>query len=417
MVSLHPLKTQSPTAVPTVDCDVAIVGGGIVGATLASALAGSELRVAVIDAQTHTQAAARDRAYAFSLLSGRIMQGLGIWEEIFPALGKFERIHLSDSNRPGAVQFAPGDLKSDYLGYAAPHGPVLRALQRRSQTAANVRWYCPARVREICWEPDAAILYFDWEGEPHILRSRLSVGADGPRSWVRQTAGIATRGWQYEQACVTTTFNHELPNRTAFERFWPTGPMGVLPLSERCCQVVWTLPSERAAEMQALDEAEFVAQLERHTGGLLGRIQLASDRWVFPVQLRQSDRYVRPRLALIGDAAHCCHPVGGQGLNQGIRDAAALAQVLLAAGDRAEDIGHLRVLHRYERWRKWENLLILGFTDFLNRTFSNRVLPLVVLRRSGLWVLRRARPVRVLALALMTGLLGRRPELARREDA
>ena len=412
------LQERQPRAdSPALDCDVAIVGGGIVGATLACALADSGLRVAIVEAKTHAEAAARDRAYAFSLLSGRIMAGLGIWEEIFPALGKFDRIHLSDSNRPGAVKFDPSEVRSpDYLGYAAPHGPVLRALQRRSQEASNVRWHCPAQVREIMWETDAAVLHLDMAGEAQTLRSLLVVGADGPRSRIREAAGISTRGWQYEQACVTTTFEHELPNHAAFERFWPTGPMGVLPLSERRCQVVWTLPRARADAMRDLDEAEFVAQLEHHTGGLLGKIRLTGERLVFPVQLRQSDRYVRSRLALVGDAAHCCHPVGGQGLNQGIRDAAALAQTLISAHQRGEDVGQVRVLRRYERWRKWENLVILGFTDFLNRTFSNQLLPLVLLRRFGLLLLRRVRLFRFLALALMTGLLGRRPELARRSS-
>lgn len=412
--TLSPSLQQRSPRTEALDCDVAIVGGGIVGVTLACALSDSDLRVVIVEAKTQAETAARDRAYAFSLLSGRIMAGLGIWEEIFPALGKFERIHLSDSNRPGTVQFAPSEVRSpDYLGYAAPHGPVLRALQQRSQGAQNIRWYCPARVREIIWADEAAILHLDLAGEAQELRASLVVGADGPRSRVREAAGITTRGWRYDQACVTTTFEHELPNQTAFERFWPTGPMGVLPLSECRCQVVWTLPSDRARALQALDEAEFVAQLEHHTGGLLGRIRLTSERWVFPVQLRQSDRYAQARLALVGDAAHCCHPVGGQGLNQGIRDAAALAETLIAAGKRGEDIGRVSVLRRYERWRKWENLVILGFTDFLNRAFSNEILPLVWLRRLGLWLLRRVRPFRVLALALMTGLLGRRPGLAK----
>ena len=145
----------------------------------------------------------------------------------------------------------------------------------------------------------------------------------------------------------------------------------------------------------------------------MGPLALAGPRFMFPVQLMHSDRYVQTRLALVGDAAHCCHPVGGQGLNMGIRDAAALAQVLQAAHQSGEDIGSLSVLKRYERWRRWENWLILGFTDILDRLFSNAWLPLVVLRRLGLWLLRTLPPVKALALRLMTGLLGRSPHLAR----
>nr|MBA3923084.1 FAD-dependent monooxygenase [Nostocaceae cyanobacterium] len=143
-------------------------------------------------------------------------------------------------------------------------------------------------------------------------------------------------------------------------------------------------------------------------------LELLGDRFVFPVQLMQSDRYVQSRLALIGDAAHCCHPVGGQGLNLGIRDAAALAQVLKTAHQQGEDIGDIQILLRYESWRKQENLTILGFTDLLDRIFSNTFLPIVVVRRIGLWVMQRVPLVKVFALKLMVGLKGRIPELAQR---
>ncbi|HBB30669.1 MAG TPA: 2-octaprenyl-6-methoxyphenyl hydroxylase, partial [Cyanobacteria bacterium UBA9273] len=154
--------------------------------------------------------------------------------------------------------------------------------------------------------------------------------------------------------------------------------------------------------------------LEHRTGGLLGRLELEGDRFIFPVQLMQSDRYSLHRLVLIGDAAHCCHPVGGQGLNMGIRDAAALAQVLQEAYQQGEDMGVLPVLQRYERWRKKENLVILGFTDFLDRMFSTSWLPAIAIRRLGLWLLQRVRPVKINILQLMTGLKGCPPQLAQR---
>jgi 2-octaprenyl-6-methoxyphenol hydroxylase len=188
--------------------------------------------------------------------------------------------------------------------------------------------------------------------------------------------------------------------------------MGVLPLPGNRCQIVWTAPHEQAKALQKLDEQEFLRKLEEHTGGLLGKLQLVSDRYLFPVQLMQCDRYVKSRLALVGDAAHCCHPVGGQGLNLGIRDAAALAQIIQEACQQGEDIGDLKILKRYERWRKRENLTILGFTDFLDRLFSNNWLPVVAMRRFGLWVLEHLTPLKIFALKLMTGLKGRTPKLA-----
>jgi 2-octaprenyl-6-methoxyphenol hydroxylase len=188
--------------------------------------------------------------------------------------------------------------------------------------------------------------------------------------------------------------------------------MGVLPLSENRCQVVWTAPHAEAQALKELDENEFLALLEQRTGGILGRLELESQRFLFPVQLMQSDRYTQSRLALIGDAAHCCHPLGGQGLNMGIRDAATLAQVLQEAAKSGEDIGNVKVLRRYERWRRLENWTILGFTDLLDRMFSNNWLPLVMTRRLGLWMLRTIHPLKSLVLRLMTGLLGRTPQIA-----
>ena len=157
---------------------------------------------------------------------------------------------------------------------------------------------------------------------------------------------------------------------------------------------------------------DFLQELDRYTGGLLGDLELVSDRAIFPVQLMQCDRYIQSRLALIGDAAHCCHPVGGQGLNLGIRDAATLAQIITEASQAGTDIGSLSVLKKYERWRKKENLAILGFTDFLDRFFSNNWLPIVAVRRLGLWLMARVKPLKMFALRLMTGLKGKTPKIA-----
>ena len=188
--------------------------------------------------------------------------------------------------------------------------------------------------------------------------------------------------------------------------------MGILPLPDNLCQIVWTHPHAEAKALAETDMETFLAKLDTYTGGVLGKLELVSDRLVFPVQLMQCDRYIKPRLALIGDAAHCCHPVGGQGLNLGIRDAASLAQIIQSAQEQGQDIGTIKVLKRYEGWRKIENLTILGFTDMLDRIFSNNWLPIVALRRFGLILMSYFKPLKILALKLMTGLLGRTPKLA-----
>ncbi len=394
------------------DCDLAIAGGGIAGATLAAALGRSGLRVALIEARPQAEVVARQRAYALSVQSSRIFTAIGIWAQILPQIAQFRQIRLSDEDHAGIVQFRPADLQTEALGYVGEHGVILNALYDFLATCPQVQWYCPAAVLGFERDANGVAVQLQTEAGEQTLRARLLVGADGPRSRLRQLAKIPTRGWAYWQSCVTFTIRHQHPvNDTAFERFWSTGPMGVLPLPGNRCQIVWTAPHARAQALCDLPEREFLDQLEPRLGGLLGAVELAGDRRCFPVQLMQSDRYVQSRLALIGDAAHCCHPVGGQGLNLGIRDAAALAQVLQAAIAAGRDIGDASVLREYERWRRRENWVILAFTDLLDRLFSNRWLPLVAVRRLGLWGLRRIRPLRLLALRLMTGLLGRQPQL------
>lgn len=412
-MALEQLTKTTPTPSQGFDYDLAIVGGGIVGSTLACALKNSGLSVVLIEAQPPSVEAVKPQAYNLSLLSGRIFQGIGVWDKILPQTTKYGQIRLSDADHAGIVQFHLTDLGTDALGYIGEHRLLLNSLYEFLTDCPNVSWLCPAEVVDVEYLASGVEIKVKVDGTQRLVRSRLIVAADGARSRIRNSAGIGTKGWQYWQSCVTARIKTEKPhNNTAFERFWPSGPMGVLPLSGNRCQVVWTAPHAEAKALKELDESEFLKLLEQRTGGVLGHLELESQRFLFPVQLMQSDRYTQSRLALIGDAAHCCHPVGGQGLNMGIRDAAALAQVLQEAAGRGEDIGDVQVLKRYERWRKVENWAILGFTDFLDRMFSNSWLPLVTTRRLGLLMLRRIRPLKTLALRLMTGLLGRSPQLA-----
>lgn len=393
--------------------DLAIVGGGIVGLTLAAALKNAGLRVAMIEALPPEQSREKPQAYALSLLSARIWQGIGIWPSLLPHLGKFERIQLSDGFYPGVVPFRAEELTGDYLGYVGEHCQILTKLQAFLDGAENLRWFCPARVTGLQTGADWTEIALQQGESAQLIQAKLVVGADGAQSQIRTLAGIKTRGWRYSQACVAATVQHQAAqNITAFERFWQTGPMGVLPLPGNRVQVVWTLPLEEAQAMSQVDPDTFIRALESHLGESFGTLELLGNRRFFPVRLMQARRYIQPRLALVGDAAHGCHPVGGQGLNLGVRDSAALAEVILGAHRQGLDIGQLSVLKQYEAWRYPENLLILAFTDFLNRFFSNGFLPFLLLRRLGLELLRRVSPLKLLALRLMTGLLGRRPQIA-----
>ncbi|MDF2389183.1 FAD-dependent hydroxylase [Nostoc ellipsosporum NOK] len=406
---------QTPQDLRGYEYDLVIVGGGIIGLTLASALKDSGLSVLLIEAKVASAAVAKGQAYAIHMLSALIYQGIGVWDKILPQIAKYRQVRLSDADYPDVVEFQTADLGTPELGYVAEHQALLHPLQEFVQSCPNVTYLCPAEVVNTQYQQDIVVIDIKIAEQIYTVRSKLVVAADGSRSPIRQAAGIKTHGWKYWQSCIVAFVKPEKPhNDTAYEKFWTSGPFAILPLPGNRCRIVWTAPHEEAKALCALDDEQFLAELTRRYGNQMGKLELLGDRFIFQVQLMQSDRYVLPRLALIGDAAHNCHPVGGQGLNLGIRDAAALAQVLQTAHKAGEDIGKIQILKRYERWRKNENLTILGFTDMLDRMFSNNFFPLVLVRRLGLWFLQRVPLLKVFMLKLMIGLKGRTPELAKR---
>ena len=412
VLAQHSVTTSSSQQVTY---DLAIAGAGIAGLTLACALKDSGLRIALIEAKPRTAGLEQRRAYHLSLMTERIFTGLGIWQHILPHVTTFRQISLADADYPAVVDLRPEDLGTQNLGYVGEHRVLVQALLDALEQSKSVTWICPAEVIGVEYGTDAAVVTIAVDGEQQQIRTKLVVAADGARSPLRQQAGIKTHGWQYWQSCVTAVIRPEASHgNIAREHFWSSGPFATLPLPNNRCQIVLTAPHDEARQLANGTETDFLAELNRRYGGQLGKLELVSDRLLFPVQLMQSDRYISPRLALVGDAAHCCHPVGGQGLNLGIRDAAALAQVLQTAHHQGKDLGNLSVLRRYERWRKLENLMILGFTDFLDRSFSSSWLPLVIVRRLGLRVMRVVRPLKFVALRIMTGTGGRRPDLAQR---
>lgn len=405
------------------DYDVVIVGGGLVGLTLACALGQAGFNMALVEPQLHSAAAAAGQAYNLSQMTVRIFQGLGVWEALEPQLTPYTQIQLSDADSNQVVRFTPADLGTEVLGYVGEHRVILAALSAAIAGLPNVTYLCPARVE------GTTVVSDDKLGEhtkiqlrssddavdfPAIVRSRLVVAADGARSPLRSQAKIGTFGWPYWQACIVALIEPEHSHQNiAYERFWPSGPFAILPLPNNLCRIVWTAPKAEAEEIMTWDDAKFMAHLQQRYGEQMGQLKLVGGRSLFNVQLLQSRRYGAPRLVLIGDAAHCCHPVGGQGINLGFRDAAALAQVLTEANLRHQDLGSPEVLRRYQRWRQWENLLILAFTDLLNRTFSNRIVPMVLLRRVALAAMAHSGPLRRLALVLMNGLVGKAPAIAK----
>lgn len=388
--------------------DLVIVGGGIVGLTVASFFRDLDLTVAIVESQTQSQAAAKQQVYALHLCSQNVLAGLGLWDGLVTKVQPFSQVKLSDGDYPYVVQYQAGDIGAETVGYVAQHQVLLVALQGAINQAANITYLCPYAVQAVT--PQAMATELDLvnsEGERLTLITHLVIAADGSQSSLRQQAGIEQHGWPYPQNCVVATLKFDqIQAPIAYERFWPTGPLGVLPLSPTQYRIVWTLPATQAQAVLNLSDQDFSEALKPHLDPAMGEFQIIGPRFQFPTKLRQSQVYVQPRFALVGDAAHTCHPVGGQGLNLGIRDAAALAQVILQAWGKQEDIGSISVLKRYQRWRLWQNWLTLGFTDILNRLFSNQAWGIVQLRRLVLQSLGRVAFLRYVSLRFMAGLWG-----------
>ena len=246
------------------------------------------------------------------------------------------------------------------------------------------------------------------------VRARLAVAADGRDSALRREAGIAVTTWRYPQVGIVCTVAHERPHRgIAHERFLPAGPFAILPMTGNRSSLVWTERSDLAPAMMALGEAEFGSEVALRFGDFLGRLDVVGPRWSYPLALVHAERYADRRLALVGDAAHAIHPIAGQGLNLGLRDAAALAEALVDDRRLGLDIGAAGALERYQRWRRFDSLVLMAATDGLNRLFSNDIEPLRLARDVGLAAVNRAVPLKRFIMRHAMGTLGRLPRLVR----
>lgn len=400
------------------DYDILIIGGGMVGASLALALAPSGLRVGVIEAVPYggaRQPSYDDRTLALAEGSQRIFATLGVWDRI--AAGgatPIRRIHISDRGHFGFARLDAAEAGVEALGYVVENRALGAALLEALAGCGHASLITPAVMRAIAFETERVSVTVEQDGATRVLTARLVVAADGGDSSVREAAGIRVRRHAYGQTAVVTNISTELPHDgSAFERFTSSGPLALLPMSEGRCAVVWSLPPAEADRVMALDEPAFLAGLNAAFGDRLGAFVRAGRRHAYPLALTRVAEHVRPRLALIGNAAHTLHPVAGQGFNLGLRDVATLAQVLTEAVQAGADPGELTVLRRYADWRRRDNLAVSGFTDGLVRLFSNRSAPLAVARNLGLIAVDLVAPLKRALLRRSMGLAGRLPRLGR----
>jgi 2-octaprenyl-6-methoxyphenol hydroxylase len=384
-------------------CDVAIAGGGLVGCTLALALAKlapQGFRIVLIDAEPAEEAGSQAedaRALALSAATRNLLSAIDVWPQLAPKAQSIESIEITDSDlnaalRPHFLGF-DAELKSDGAGAVmVEHGDLRRVL-----AAAAVEE--PA----IALRPAERVVDFDTNdfgvtvklASGAAIEASLLVAADGKRSALRQRAGIKCVGWSYPQIGIVTTVAHARPHHgKAVQHFLPSGPCAILPLTGKRSSIVWTEDTERGKAIMAADEDRFLDELIKRFGFMLGEITLAGPRQSFPLDLQIARSFVADRLALIGDAAHVVHPLAGQGLNIGMRDVAALTETVIDATRLGLDIGAAPQLERYERWRRFDSAFSAAVMDGLNRLFSNDSAPLRTLRDLGLGLVDRAPPLK-----------------------
>jgi len=405
------------------NCDVIIGGGGLVGLSLAIALAKGGLDVVVADPVP--QSAALDakfdgRVCALSYASVRMFQALGIWEHLKNDAQPINDILVTDAKlgsapSPFSLHFDAAEAHADALGHIVENRHTRRALFAVANTLANLRLVAPAALTNL--KSDAAGITASLaNGE--TIRARLAVAADGRESPMRELMGLSVISWSYAQWGIVATVAHEKPhNGVAYEHFLPAGPFAILPMTGNRSSLVWTETETLAPRMMQLADADFDAEIAWRFGAHLGKTKAAGPRWSYPLKFHLARGYVKPRFALAGDSAHGIHPIAGQGFNLGLKDAAALSEIVLDAARLGLDIGALDTLQRYERWRRFDSLVMSFAMDGLNRLFSNDIAPLRILRDVGLGLVDAVGPARRFFMRHAGGDVGKLPRLMKGEAA
>jgi 2-octaprenyl-6-methoxyphenol hydroxylase len=402
--------------------DVVVSGASASGLALALALAEAsegELTIGLVERTWPPQAVRGDvRAYAFSAASRHMLEALGAWREAAPDAEPVRRIEITDSSlndgvRPVILTYDNTTDDGEPATHIVPGEKIVAALAKRAADFRAIQIIAPDEIAGF--QADSAGMTVTLAGG-RALRTRLLVSAEGRQSSLRERAGIKVVGWPYGQTGIVTWVAHERPHDgTAVQHFLPAGPFAILPLTGHRSCITWSETADEARRILALDDTAFLAEVERRFGGRLGAITMIAGRQSWPLSMHLARSYVADRFALIGDAAHGVHPIAGQGLNLAMRDAAALAEVLIEAARLGLDIGNGEILARYERWRRFDAAVSTATFDGLNRLFSSDNALVRAMRDAGLTLVDRSPAVKQMLVTEAAGLSGDVPRLLRRE--
>jgi len=394
--------------------DVVVVGGGMAGATLCCALAQTSLKVILIESG-HMPKWNVDqydlRISAINLASENIFRSLNIWTNIRERrISEFHDIETWDENSNSRIVFRAAEAGLRHLGHIIENNSITQALHKKL-AQQKVQLHYGVSIDGFHYENGNIIISAD---DGHKFQARLLVGADGALSRVRELAGIDVDQHSYHQRSIVAHVTTESSNRqTAYQRFLSTGPLAFLPLSEKRSSIVWSTDEQLAENLVQLSSHEFQKQLETAFQNRLGNITSSSHRACFSISHRHAKTYVNHRLALIGDAAHTAHPLAGLGANQGLADAATLAEIIISSIKQERDFGKQGALRRYERWRRGENQLILNVLDGLHYVFQNSHPTIARLRYLGLNLTNRITPLKTFLIERAVGLKGDLPKMAK----
>jgi len=396
------------------DCDVLIIGGGLVGASLACALQNSGQSVQIVEAhplESEVQPSYDDRTVALSWGSRCIFEGMGVWQAMAERIEPIKTIHISDKGHFGATRLRHDEEHVEALGYVAENRVLGEVLYQQLQQDSKLQLHCPAELESLAQNDDAVVAKIKQDGKQYSITARLLVAADGVVSHVRDLLHIGSSVQDYGQSAVIANVTPGIKhNNIAYERFTDKGPIAFLPMTHNRCSVVWTVPTREATELLQLDDAAFLQLLQQRFGFRLGQLQKVGKRHVYPLRLVETTQVVRKRVVIVGNAAHTIHPVAGQGFNLALRDIAILKDLIATA----EDPGDSQLLQAYVEQRQDDARRVYRFTDSLVKIFSNNNAPLGHLRAAGLVAVGLIPPLRHQLARQSMGLSGRASELGRR---